>query len=557
MTAQKVSGELTRADFAQQVRDGIEAFDNGKGAYLEKVQSHLARKLGYTEEEIKEGVRDPWLDALERRAERLEPELGQQKNQPASVEAKVKPALSYRRYAISDHVVNLTCASFILSLPQPPAEPAQKNTPSKSPVVAPEVKRRAMLRFNPTKNPFNQNGFENARIALGLMEFDCALDLFHNKPVIRGKHAWLGGDGFEDLDNVVMKLRELILDEFGFDPKGTGTFDALKARCIDHSSNPLLDYLDGLQWDGKKRLDQWLTKYASADDTPLNRAFGRKTLIAAVRRARRPGCKFDYLLVLEGDQGIGKSTLVLILAGGDEFYSDKAIIGCDAREQQEAIQGVWIYEIAELEGLHKADMNWMKTFLSRTHDKARPAFGRAVVNRPRQLIFIGSTNDPTYLRDTTGNRRWWPVKLNGKIDLAALKRDRDQLWAEAVAAEASGEGLIIPEGLWGAAAVEQQARMEIDAWLEPISDALSILEGKRANMEGSFSSKDADKNCAPEFRVSTAYLLGDVMCIEESKRSQRDTKRLADVMRTLGWRLAQYPIKVGKKTRRAYYKPQP
>jgi predicted P-loop ATPase len=386
------------------------------------------------------------------------------------------------------------------------------------------VKRRAMLRFNPAKNPFNQNGFENARIALCLMEFDCALDLFHHKPVITGKHAWLGGDGFEDLDNVALKLRQLILDKFDFDPKDKGVFDALRARCLDHAFDPLLDYLDGLQWDGKPRLDRWLIVYCKADDTPLNRAFGRKTLIAAVRRARHPGCKFDYLLVLEGDQGIGKSTVVKILAG-DDYYSDKAIIGCDTREQQESIQGVWFYEIAELQGLSKVDMNWMKMFLSRTHDKARPAFGRSVVDRPRRGIMIGTTNDDTYLRDTTGNRRWWPVKLHGRIDLSALQRDRDQLLAEAVVAEASGEGLVIPERLWGAAAIEQQARMEVDAWLEPISDQLSRLEAKRANIEGSFSSKDADKNCAPEFRVSTAYLLGQVLCIEESRRGQRESKR--------------------------------
>ena len=112
--------------------------------------------------------------------------------------------------------------------------------------------------------------------------------------------------------------------------------------------------------------------------------------------------------------------------------------------------------------------------------------------------------------------------------------------------------MVIPEGLWGAA-----ARMEVDGWLQPISDALYKLESKRANMEGWFSSKDADKNCAPEFRVSTAYLLGEVLYIEESRRGQRESKRLADVMRTLGWRLAQNSIKVGKRTCRAYTKPQP
>jgi predicted P-loop ATPase len=304
------------------------------------------------------------------------------------------------------------------------------------------------------------------------------------------------------------------------------------------------------------RLDSWLVDYARAEDTPLNHAIGRKVLIAAVRRARKPGCKFDYIVVLEGDQGIGKCTLVATLAG-EGFYSDKPIIGCDTREQQESIQGVWLYEIAELEGLSKVDLSWMKGFASRTHDKARPAFGRSVVNRPRRNILIGTTNDTHYLRDTTGNRRWWPVKLHGRIDLSGLVRDRDQLWAEAVAAEVTDEPLVIPESLWGAAAIEQQARMEIDAWLEPISDHLAKLETKRANKEGMFWSDGTDKYCVPEFRVSSAYLLDAVLSISESHRGPRETKRLADVMRTLGWQLAQYPIKVGKKTCRAYFKPQP
>jgi hypothetical protein len=136
------------------------------------------------------------------------------------------------------------------------------------------------------------------------------------------------------------------------------------------------------------------------------------------------------------------------------------------------------------------------------------------------------------------------------------RKEKSELLAEAVVGEATGESLAIPEGLWGAAAIEQAARMEVDAWLEPIGDHLCKLEAKGANIEGSFSSKDADKNCASEFRVSTAYLLGDVLCIEESRRGQRESKRLADVMRTLGWRLAQHPIKVGKKTCRAYTKPK-
>jgi putative DNA primase/helicase len=546
MTAQE---KLSEPKFAELVTSAIVAYENQGGPYLEAVHRHQAEKCGYNKEEVGQ----LWLDAMERVKLARAEKSNLAKTEPKQVEVKVEPTKvegpNYRR------IVPTAGTLYLPTKKAPVAEIAKRAERQIKPIDG-AVKRRAMLRFNPAKNPFNQNGFENARIALDLMEFDCALDLFHHKPIIRGKHAWLGGDGFEDLDNVALKLRQLILDEFNFDPKEKGVFDALRARCLDHAFDPLLDYLDVLEWDGKPRLDRWLANYCRADDTPLNRAFGRKTLIAAVRRARHPGCKFDYLLVLEGDQGIGKSTVVKILAG-DDYYSDKAIIGCDTREQQESIQGVWFYEIAELQGLSKVDMNWMKMFLSRTHDKARPAFGRSVVDRPRRGIMIGTTNDDAYLRDTTGNRRWWPVKLHGRIDLAGLQRDRDQLLAEAVVGEATDESLVIPERLWGAAAIEQAARMEVDAWLEPIGDHLCKLEAKRANIEGSFSSKDADKNCAPEFRVSTAYLLGDVLCIEESRRGQRESKRLADVMRTLGWRLAQHPIKVGKKTCRAYTKPQP
>jgi hypothetical protein len=424
-------------------------------------------------------------------------------------------------------------------------------------MVAPDVRQQVMARLNPAKNPYNQNSFENARVVLEAMQLDCGLDLFHGKVLIRGKYAWLGGEGFEDLDNVVMKLRGVILDEFHFDPKLVGVHDALRERCINHAYNPLLDYLDSLEWDEKPRLDHWLAQYANADDTELNQAFGRKTLIAAIRRARRPGVKHDHMTVMEGKQGIGKSTLIKIIAGGDDYFSDKPIIGVDAREVQESVQGVWFLEIADLEGMHKADLSWIKAFLSRTHDKARPAFGRNVVNRPRQMIIWGTTNPETYLRDTTGNRRTWPVRCNGKIDLDRIARDRDQLLAEAVVAEALGESLFLPERLWEAAAVQQAARMEVDGWLEPISDQLANLELRKIDLEGKFWSSYANEQCGKEFRVSSAYLLGDVLGIAESARDQRDMKRLADVMRTLGWQLATDPIKVGKKTCRAYTKPHP
>src|SRR5262249_41081826 len=235
----------------------------------------------------------------------------------------------------------------------------------------------------------------------------------------------------------------------------------------------------------KARLDDWLIKHCGATDTALNRAIGRKMLIAAVRRVRSPGCKFDYIVVLESkDQGVGKSTVLKILAS-EENFSDAEIIGLDKREQQEAIQGIWIYEVAELDGLHKSDVTKVKLFASKTVDSARPAYARSRVDRPRRGIFVATTNEDTYLRDTTGNRRFWPVRV-GKIDLAQVKEDRDQLWAEACELEASGEPLVIPEALWPDAAEQQQARTELDPWEDAIVTKLSRMMAHNTKIDGSF-----------------------------------------------------------------------
>src|SRR5690606_5186613 len=139
---------------------------------------------------------------------------------------------------------------------------------------------------------------------------------------------------------------------------------------------PVCEYLDSLDWDGTPRLSRWLTSYLGAEDTELNRAIGRLVLVAAVRRAREPGGKFDTIVVLEGRiQGEGKSTALAILAGRENF-SDQDILALDAKAQMENVEGVWIYEICELEGMTRADVSKVKAFASRQEDRARPAYGR-------------------------------------------------------------------------------------------------------------------------------------------------------------------------------------
>jgi predicted P-loop ATPase len=189
-------------------------------------------------------------------------------------------------------------------------------------------------------------------------------------------------------------------------------------------------------------------------------------MIAAVRRVMEPGCKCDHVLVLEGAQGIGKSTALATLAGS--WFSDEMP---DMGSKDSAIQTsvAWIHEFAELAALARSQVEAIKAFVTRTVDIYRPPYGRATVEVQRQCVFAASTNTQQYLADETGNRRWWPVRCGERLDLDALRRDRDQLWAEAVVRCDAG----VPHWL-DEQAVEQEARAEQDArrtedpWLEPI-----------------------------------------------------------------------------------------
>src|SRR5262249_37967149 len=239
----------------------------------------------------------------------------------------------------------------------------------------------------------------------------------------------------------------------------------------------------------------------------------------------------------------GKSTLLLLLAG-EGNYSDAEILGYEKSDQQEAVQGILVYEIAELEGMQKTDVTKIKLFFSKNVCNARPAYARSRVDRPRRGIFVATTNDDTYLRDTTGNRRFWPVKV-GRIDLAAVDRDLDQLWAEAVVAEASGEPLVIPETLWPDVAKEQDARMEPDAWEEPLERRLAELQSKPdVKRPGKFA-LTVDNHCDPECRVSTSYLLSGVLNIDADRANTQHTRRLSNVMRTLGWSRYSSVMRIG------------
>ena len=252
-----------------------------------------------------------------------------------------------------------------------------------------------------------ERNYPNAMTAIAALGIECRHDVFHDKKVVAGDMT--DNLGPELSDTIARAVRERIIEQFGFDPGKDNVQEGLEWACERVRFDPMVDYFAGIEWDGRPRLDQWLPTYLGAEDTPLNRAFGRKTLMAAVRRVRQPGCKFDFMLVLEGPQGIGKSTALKVLAGGDENFSDQKLDLQDPKMQQEAVSGIFIYEIAELESTRKAEVETVKTFLSRTSDNIRPAYARFRVDRPRRCIFIGTTNagkHDGYLQDPSGNRRF-------------------------------------------------------------------------------------------------------------------------------------------------------
>ncbi len=254
--------------------------------------------------------------------------------------------------------------------------------------------------------------------------------------------------------------------------------DALLSVSMERSFHPVRDYLDSLPpWDGQERIEGLLINYLSAEDTAYTRAVTKKTLCAAVARIYEPGVKSDSMLVLNGPQGIGKSTLFNRLAG--KWFSDSLSIS-DMRDKTaaEKLQGYWIVEIGELAGIRKIDVETVKSFLSRQDDKYRASYGYNVESHPRQCIIVGSTNsEQGFLRDITGNRRFWPVRVH----LSRAKpwdisdEEVDQIWAEAVNAYTLGEPLFLEERLEKEAEKAQKEAMETDEREGLIRDYLETL----------------------------------------------------------------------------------
>lgn len=233
--------------------------------------------------------------------------------------------------------------------------------------------------------------------------------------------------------------------------------------------HPIKDYLESLKWDGISRIDHILIDHAGAEDTDLTRAITSRWLIQAVARIYEPGCTADATLVLEGPQGLGKSTLLRELFGDRWFTDHLPDIG--SKDALVQLRGVWCVEIAELATLGRVDAAKIKAFLTSRIDRYRDPYGRMVADFPRTCIFAGTVNPGAdgYMKDPTGARRFWPVTVSGKIDTTSIRNSRDQIWAEALTRYRSRESWYLDTSeLQTAAAVAQADRFEDDPWDEPI-----------------------------------------------------------------------------------------
>ena len=223
--------------------------------------------------------------------------------------------------------------------------------------------------------------------------------------------------------------------------------DAITVVATKHRRHPIREYLNGLKWDGKPRLDNLIIDYLGAEDSALNRTITRIHFCAAVARVMRPGVKYDYCLILAGPQGVGKSTLISIMGG--DYYKD-GLTSMEGKEGREQIRGNHLIEIGELDGMKRSELSAVKQFLTATDDEYRPAYGSRNIKLPRQCVFFGTTNEQYFLKDDTGNRRFPIIPIipelrkHGAYWFDSLRAERDQIWAEAVAQWKKGQKLYLP-----------------------------------------------------------------------------------------------------------------
>lgn len=388
----------------------------------------------------------------------------------------------------------------------------------------PKNKAEADKFFNEVVSPWrmalimNDKGAPKTCLANGLIALrghpDWAsvlrFDLFSQRTYINGRLPWLNRTESRPWTPNDDTLAANWLQHQGIMLPSKATSECIETVAHDAEFHPVLDYLAQQRWDGEPRLDEWCARYLGAPDTPFVRAVAARWLISAVARVMQPGCKVDCAIVLEGRQGIGKSQALRALF--DPWFSDE-ISELGSKDAAIQIAGVWCLELAELVGIRRGDIERVKAFMSRTFDRYRAPWGTRAADHQRQCVFAGSVNDDEYLRDETGNRRFWPIKCGRRIDLDGLREARSQLWAEASDRYLADEAWWLNSDELNSAAInEQDSRRKVDPWERLIADYSTARS-----------------------TVSVDEILADLLSIELADRTQLHANRIGACLRALGW----------------------
>lgn len=287
---------------------------------------------------------------------------------------------------------------------------------------------------------------------------------------------------------------------------------AIDACARNNSFHPVKRSIEAVAWDGRGRLDYWLSTYLGCETSDYVARIGAMFLISMIARIYEPGCQADHVLILEGPQGAGKSSVCRIL--GDDWFSDGLADNIGGKDAALHLRGKWLIEVPELASFSKAEANTLKSFITRTEEQYRPPYGRCEVTEPRQCVFIATTNETAYLRDATGGRRFWPVTVAAitPIDCHSLRRDRGQILAEALYRYREHERWWPDEDFQRThIAIEQEARYEQDDWEELIR---KHLLGKR--------------------HVVSADILREVIKLPPKDMEQRHKRRVGGILKRLG-----------------------
>lgn len=310
--------------------------------------------------------------------------------------------------------------------------------------------------------------------------------------------------------------------------------------------NDVRRYLEGLSWDGVPRLDTLFTDYLGAEDSLYTRAVSRKSFTAAVARAMEPGVKWDYMTILAGLQGLGKSTFLRYM--GKDWYSD-SLTTFEGKDAMELIQGVWLNEVGELTGMSKSESNAVKQFLSRTEDIYREAYGKRTMPYPRRCVFFGTTNDSEFLRDRTGNRRFWPIDVGivkpTKSVFQDLKGEVDQIYAEAFVRWQLNEPLYLSGEIEDMAKERQEAHREssakegiIQAFVDrPVPEdwLKRDLPTRRMYWSGEFG-KPQEGEGGPRDRICAAEIWCECFNSDIKFMKQADTREINGILSCIpGW----------------------